>query len=243
MASSRKRQKPSLFRRLIYFLLFLSGGSAGLGGWVLKDHPRVQAIWTLVTGKPADEIPGALDGSLVADAISALKAHEDFRQPGTYRVAIKRVELDPALFRAGHTVDIQTSVHRVDAQGRDVTVWDSRTYGERLAVVGKDELSAGWANRPFDVEWKPGDRLVLEVSDRKTGLFAEPRRFTLAGPLPAAREFPLKSGDYPLATAPRQRPGPAGDAHESHVVLQSQRAGDIGHQRHTDVAERPIVIK
>jgi len=241
MSNPRKRQKPSLFKRLVYLLVLVSGGSAGLGGWAFKDHPRVQALWTLVTGRPADGASPALDGSLVSEAIDALKSHDDFRRPGVYQVTIKKVELDPTLFKAGHTVDIQTKVHKLDARGRDATLWDSRTYGERLAVVGKDELSAGWPNRPFQVEWKPGDQLILEVSDRKTGLFAEPKRFTLVSSDAAAREFPLKTGDFPLA--PTQKPDPPVDPRNSHVVLASQRAGDLGHQNPTEIAERPIVIK
>ena len=39
------RKPRSLLRRLVYFMLMLAtGGGAGAGGWVLKDHPRVQAV-------------------------------------------------------------------------------------------------------------------------------------------------------------------------------------------------------
>ncbi|MFI5457050.1 MAG: hypothetical protein ACHRXM_16515 [Isosphaerales bacterium] len=241
MSNPRKRQKPSLIRRLVYLLVLVSGGSAGVGGWAFKDHPRVQALWTLVTGTPADRASPALDRLLVSGAIDALKPHDDFRRPGIFQVTIKKVELDPSLFKAGRTVDIQTKVHKLGSQGRDTTLWDSRSYGQRLAVVGKDELSAGWPNRPFQVEWMPGELLVLEVSDCKAGLFAQPRRFTLAGSDPAAGEFPLKTGDFPLE--PAQKPDPPVDPRISHVVLSSQRAGDLGHQDPTEIAERPIVIK
>jgi hypothetical protein len=241
MSNRTKKQKPSLARRLVYLVALAGGGSAGLGGLVFKDHPRVQAIWTLVTGKPAEDASPDEAGSLVSEALSALTPHADFRQSGIYRVAIRKVELDPALFKAGHTVDIQSKVHKVDARGRNTTLWDSSSYGERLAVVGKDELSAGWPNRPFQVEWNPGERIVLEVSDRKTGLFAEPRRFTLTASDPAPNEFPLKTGDFPLEPALKRDPSP--DPRASHVVLKSERAGDLARQSPTDVAERPIVIK
>ena len=56
---------------------------------------------------------------------------------------------------------------RRDGRGQDTVVWDSRNYGERLAVVGKDALTAGWPNRPFQVEWSPGEVVFLEVYDRK----------------------------------------------------------------------------
>ena len=53
MSRSRTSRRPSLFRRIVYFLMLLSGGSAGVGGWVFKDHPQVQALLALVTGKPS----------------------------------------------------------------------------------------------------------------------------------------------------------------------------------------------
>ena len=41
-----------LFQRLIYFVVMIvTGGSAGLGGWALKDHPTIQALIGMVTGK------------------------------------------------------------------------------------------------------------------------------------------------------------------------------------------------
>jgi hypothetical protein len=235
------RKKRSLLKRLIYLFLIASGGSAGLGGWAIKDHPRVQAILTLLTGKPADLSSPDADSSLLSQAMGTIKPPADFRSAGVYRVTIRKVELDEALFQAGHTVDIQSTVQKVDAHGRKTTLWDSRPYGERLAVVGKDELSAGWPNRTFQVEWKPGDHVILDVSDRRTGLLAEPRRFTLASSDSAAAEFPLKTGDFPLEPAPKhQRPV---DPRNSHVVLRSERAGQIEHQGPTEMAERPIVIK
>jgi hypothetical protein len=241
MSNRRKAKKPSLLKRLVYLLVFASGGTAGLGGWAIKDHPRVQAVWTLLTGKPVDPSSPAPGGSLVSQAIDVLAPHADFRSPGVYRVTIRKVELDEELFKPGHTVDIQSAVQKIDSHGRRSTLWDSRPYGERLAVVGKDELSAGWPNRPFQVEWKPGDRLVLEVSDRKTGLFTQPSQFSLAASDPSDGEFPLRTGDFPLE--PAQEVARPLDPRRSHVVLRSERAGELAHQAQTDVAERPIVIK
>jgi hypothetical protein len=242
MSNSGNKQRPSLIKRLFYLLVVVSGGSAGLGGWALKDHPQVQALWTLLAGNDDDKSSPSASGSLVNVALDAIKPQPDLRRPGVYQVTIRKVALDPALFKAGHTVDIQVSVHKREAHGRDTTLWDSKAYGERLAVVGRDELSAGWPNRPFQVEWQPGEPLILEVSDRKTGLFAEPKRFVLADSDPAPNEFPLKSGDFPLE--PVQKPGQTLDPRNSHVVLRSERAGDIGRRAAAaEIAERPIVIK
>ena len=119
------------------------------------------------------------------------------------QVTITQVQLDQKLFKPGHTVNIQARVKRLDPGGRDITLWDAKTYGERLAVVGRDDLTVGWPHRPFQVEWNPGDQLLLEVYDAKTGLFATPTRFTLAQNDSGANEFPLKSGDFPLEPVTR----------------------------------------
>ena len=108
-------------------------------------------------------------------------------------------------------------------------------------------MSAGWPNRPFQVEWNPGDQFVLEVYDRKTGLFVEPRRFTPGQPDPAAHEFPLKSGDFPLE--PAQKPDPPVDPRPPRRLCRASVAGESVARSPTAVAEpqraadRPIVIK
>ena len=45
---------------------------------------------------------------------------------------------------------------KLDAAGREGDVWDAKSFGSRLAVVGKDDLTAGWPDRPFQVAWNPG---------------------------------------------------------------------------------------
>jgi hypothetical protein len=242
MFRSKKKQRPSLLKRLFYLVVLLGGGGAGVGGWVLKDHPVAQAVWTLATGKPAGSADtSTLEGALVHDVVDALGARDDFRAPGVYEVTIRKVELDPRLFQRGHTADIQAKVHTRDARGRDATLWDSRSYGERLAVVGKDDLSAGWPNRPFQVEWKPRDQLILEVYDRKTTLFMPPRTFTLASSDRAGSEFPLKTGDFVLQSVGKV--DASVDRSKNHVVLRSQRQGDSAQHEPSQVAERSIVIK
>jgi hypothetical protein len=241
------KRRPSLFRRLFYLLMLVSGGGSG---WMLKDHPRVQALWMLMTGKPDD--PAAQDpdrsGSLANAVVDLLKPAEAFRQPGTYQVTIRQVHLDPNLFTAGHTVDIQAKVLKRDAQGRSTTLWETSPYGERLAVAGKDELIAGWDHRPFQVEWRPGERLTVEVYDRRTGLFAQPKRLFLGPSEPEPGEFPLKPGTFPLSAAAR-KPDPRVDPRNNTIVLKSQRVGDArpSGQEHesspSPLAERPIVIQ
>ena len=61
-------KKNSLFRRLIYFVVMLvTGGGAGVGGWAFKDHPRIQALIGMVTGKAEDSAADGADLEEQAD--------------------------------------------------------------------------------------------------------------------------------------------------------------------------------
>jgi hypothetical protein len=242
MTRPRRKERTSLFRRLLYFVIILVGGG-GAGGYTFQDHPVVQSLLSVFTGKSVDGAGAAPDGSLVTEVVDALKPRATFSRPGLYQVVVAKVELDQKLFKPGHTVDVQARVHKLGPAGRETTLWDAKAFGSRLAVVGKDELTAGWPDRPFETEWKPGDRFVLEVYDARTGLFIQPRRFTLAQADSSASEFPLKSGDFPLE--PAQKSDSPVDPRTNHVVLQSQLLRDqrAADQSPTQVTERPIVIK
>ncbi len=207
-------------------LMLVSGGGAGVGGWMFKDHPKVQALLALVTGTPIADQGGKDSADPVAEVVDLLEPAESFSQPGTYRVTIRQVHLDPNLFQAGHTVDIQAKVLRRDSQGHVTTLWDTVSYGERLAVAGRDDLIAEWDHRPFEVQWRPGDRLTVEVYDRRAGFFAQPKRFFLADPESASREFPLRPGTFPLqpdGSKADSRVDPRNDS----IVLESRRVGDL----------------
>jgi hypothetical protein len=245
----RSKEKPrSLLRRLAYFVLLLTGSGAGIGGWALKDHPTVKALLTLVAGDAGKDDVSDVEKSLLGEVAGLVKKGPDFTRAGVYQVTINKVELAQAMFKPGHTVDIQAKVTRRDGRGQDSVVWESRNYGERLAVVGKDELTFGWPNRPFQVEWSPGQVVFLEVYDRKNGLFAPPKRFTLSSSNGAA-DFPLKTGDFALE--PERRPEPPLDPRLNHVVLHTQLVGDLkdrskGAAQVADSdsdSDRPIVIK
>ncbi len=217
---------------------------------MFKDHPKVQALWALVTGKPSPDGPDRNLENPLATVVNLLEPAESFSQPGTYQVTIRQVHLDPNLFRAGRTVDIQAKVLRSDDQGHATTLWDTGQFGEQLAVAGKDELIAEWDHRPFQVQWSPGDRLTVEVYDRRAGLFAQPKRFVLAGADSEPREFPLKPGTFPLQ-AESAKPDPRVDPRNVSIVLQSRRVGDLGTSHRegpsptnsAQADDRPIVIK
>jgi hypothetical protein len=250
-----------LFRRIIYFLVMVtSGGGAGVGGWLCKDHPQIQPILAMLLGPAGEE--GA-DGDLppvkaaikraVVGAISARESG-----PGVYRVKLDRVQLDPKSFPPGRTVDVQARVVRIGADDVETVVWESRTFGAKLAVVGRDDLSASWSNRPFEVEWRRGDRFMVEAYDGRAGLFSS-RTFRMA-----RRDtdgFPLASGEFALEPEGRIRPGT--DPSRNLVVLASSRTGDSaardgeesprnasprtptrrGPDLPAAVAERPILIR
>lgn len=221
MFGSREKRRPSFLRRLVYLMVFLSGGGAGIGGTLFKDHPAVQAVVQLFSGGSPRVAAKELDGTLAAAVENVIDGQDVFSEPGTFQVVIQSVELDPGLFKEGHTLDIQARVVKLEPNGRDQTVFETREYGERLATAGRDELAAGWPHRPFHVEWRPGQSLVVEVFDRKTGLFTEPTRFVLAPATAEPGEFPLKSGTFTLEPASKSEA--AVDPRKSRIVLESQK--------------------
>jgi hypothetical protein len=252
MAKRRKRkQKTPIWKRLVYLLAILSGGG-GVGGWAFKDHPALQALYTLATGqappqvtptgfiRPASTGGRSAAGSVARAVVNVLRPRDDFRKPGVYQVTIAKVQLDPKVFRSGHTADLQARVSRLDTHGREQTLWDSKNFGERRVVVGQDELSAGWPYRPFEVEWKPGEPLVVEVFDRNGGLF-EPVRFVVAAPSEEPREFPLKSGEFPLEK-PRLL-SRRDDPQVGRIVFRTERVADLPVPAIADDTDRPIIIK
>jgi hypothetical protein len=240
-------KKNSLFRRLVYFVAMLvTGGGAGVGGWAFKDHPRIQALIGMVTGKAEDSAGDGIDLKSKLTSVVAGVLQDDPRQPGLYKVKINEIQLDPKLFKAGRTVDIQARVLKIDGQGNQSVVWESKNYGENLAVAGKDELTAAFVNRPFEIDWNPGDKVAVEVWDRK-GILFDRRELKMALSEPGI--FPLASGIHALAVSGRS--GSELDSELNRIVLQSQRVADSqarrGGNSRSDVpdqvAERPIVIK
>jgi hypothetical protein len=240
---STHRKKKSLIKRLIYFALMMAtGGGAGVGGWALKDHPQLQALIGMVLGKGQGQEPGAEGGELktvLAEAVKGAIAGHDGRRPGVYKVRISEVTLDPRLFTPGRTVDIQARVRKIDADGNETLVWESKGYGEKLAVVGKDELAFDWMKRPFEIDWAPGTRVVVDVWDRRSGLFDQ-KEFRMASPEPGV--FPLASGVHALESTGRSRP--TRDSDLNCIAFKSERMGDSSPEESPkQVAERPIVIK
>jgi hypothetical protein len=234
-------------RRLVYFVVMVLTGGAGVGGWAFKDHPQMRALLDLVLGKSEHAVGdgGDLKSKLESAALGMLD-RENPRQAGAFKVKIAEIKLDPKLFKAGHTVDIQTRVRKLDAQGKETIIWQSKSYGENLAVVGKDDLTVTFVSRPFEMEWSPGDRVFVDVWDRNGGLFD---RMELKMALPEPGVFPLASGIHALEVVGHG--GSSLDSDQSWIVFQTKRARDSRNQQSGDsrpddpreIAERPIVIK
>ena len=244
--STRKKPK-SLFRRLIYFVvMLLTGGGAGIGGWAFRDHPQMRALLGMVMNKGQDESGEGVDlKSAVVSAVSGV-LKDDARQPGVFKVKITEIKLDTKLFKEGRTVDIQARICKLHEGQKPVTVWESKAYGENLAVAGKDDLTARFVDRPFEIEWSPGDQIVVDVWDRK-GILFERRELKMARPEPGY--FPLASGIHALEVTGRG--GSSLDSEENRIVFQTKRVGAAPNQsagssraeNPREVAEGPIVIK
>lgn len=249
MFGSSKKKKPSLLKRLLYLVVLVSG-SGGFGGWALQDHPQLQTLLKTLVGDDAGSLE-SLDAITVKKKVATAvvgvlkktseELSDEFSEPGVYQVSIPKVTLDPAEFKEGRTVDVQAKVIKLDPRGRDMTIWDSRPFGERLVVAGKGELSTGWPVRYFKVPWSPGDQVVVEIYDARGGLFVQPKRFALTPAGPGVRDFPLRSGTFALVPirAAAADPGARGNR----IEFRSRRVGDLDPVNPQQVAERPILIK
>jgi hypothetical protein len=238
--ATHKKKRTSLFRRLTYFVVMLAtGGGAGIGGWAFKDHPRMQALLGIVLGKSGAASSEGVDlKSALATAVTTALERDDPHQTGVFKVKIAEIKLDPKLFPQGKTVDVQARVRKFDGAGQQTTVWESKSFGENLGVAGRDELTATWVNRPFEIEWSRGDQIVVEVWNRKSGLF-EQKQLRMALPEPGV--FPLASGIHALEISDRDRAARNSDL--NHIIFQSERIRTSAREDTPQLAERPIVIK
>lgn len=201
MGDPKKGKKGSKVGGLVLVLLLALIG-VGAVGWFFPDTPVI--------------------GDLVHGFFSAGAKGVD--KSGVYTVKITSVSVDKDEFDEGEKVDLQVLIKRVNKDGKEETLWDSREYGERLATVGKDPLTASWSDRPFEVTWQQGEQVVLEVWDRR-GM--SDTRIAWLKSAPDGKEFPLtgtqsltllKNGDTPIA----ERRGAT-----NQIVFETARKGDI----------------
>ncbi len=158
-------------------------------------------------------------GPLVAGFFK--KGAEGVDQSGVYKVKVMKVALDPQEFKDGEKIDLQVYVKRVDAEGKEHKVWDSEQWGERIGTVGQVELTAQWSDRPFECTWQPGDKLVVEVWDRRGG-DTKVAEWTSD---PEGKEFPLKG----VRTVSPFKGGKTVESRKgatNQVVFEAERIGD-----------------
>jgi hypothetical protein len=225
----------TLVRRLQGMSLLVLIVGLGAAGYIYRDTPLVRQL--LGDAEKKIGLTG-LDGkSLKEDAKAVLtKVVGEFEGgndsgPGRYEVTIAKVSLDDVEFRAGKTVDLQALVIRRDPRGKATTLWESKHAGERLGVAGRGPITADWSDRPFAVDWKPGDEYSLELWDHK-GL-RPTKRFTLE--LDDDGDFPLRSKTHKLDTLADGRP--VHDAMANTVVIRSRRIGSLASSPEPAVAK------
>jgi hypothetical protein len=130
---------------LILFVVLILILAAGIAGWRYPDLPVI--------------------GPLMSSFFE--KGAEGMDRSGVYQVTVKGLQLDPQEFADGETLDLQVRVVSIGKEGKETQIWNSSQYGERIAVAGKDPLTAQWSDRPFEMSWTPGQVVRLEVWDER----------------------------------------------------------------------------
>lgn len=200
MADKKKGKGGSMFPKLVLLLIVVTVGAGALG-YFRPDTPVV--------------------GPLVGDLLESVASGQD--QSGVYKVTIDKVVLDPQEFEQGAEVNIQVIIRKITSDGDDSFHWVSRDFGENIRIVGDDELSANWSETPFEISWRPGEQIIVEVWnddgwDTKVAHFksdAETKEFPLTG----THSLTLVDGDREVST----RQGGT-----NQIVLSHERKGDIG---------------
>ena len=208
-----------------HLFLILTGGGAGISGWRGWDDlsKAREALVKAGIVKPEATFEGhAVFANGVEKTPSRQTDRDRFSKPGTFVVRIHEIRLDPTLFKGGHTLDIQAKVVKKGLNGRETDAWESKPYGTRLALVGRDDLVTGWPNVPFEVVWTPGDRFVVEVYDR--GGFLDAKSFLMEQGADPNVFFPLQSGPHTLTLVERNRS--ASDPRASRILIESVPKSD-----------------
>ncbi len=220
-SKSKAKSKTSLivrFRGLI--LLLLTGGLGGLGGLEMSDYPILSKI---VRYLQSDSGGVLADDGLRSGIVSKLERvtssrFDPYARAGTFEVKVERLSLSDLEYESGRTLDLQVRVARVRGGRAESIVWDSRTLGPNRREVGRDELTAGWSEKPFRITWNPGDRYILEVWDT-SGRLKFTKLFILSR-TGRADEFPLRPATYVWSI--RADSEPTRDPEGNLIVLSGQ---------------------
>jgi hypothetical protein len=194
MADAKKKGKGGV----ILLVLLLAILAAGIAGYLKPDLPVI--------------------GDLVSRFFK--KGAEGVDKFGVYKLTIKQVAISPEEFNEGENVDLQVTIERVDLEDERREIWQSKQYGARNAKVGRDTLTATWADRPAEIEWRTGDKFVVKVWDRAgmgSTLLCEWETD------PASKAFPL-TGTH---TFERVKGKIARVKGANQIVFEAERIGDL----------------
>jgi hypothetical protein len=178
------RRSSKLKKLFLGLMALVFGGGTGIWGWIDPEAPVIGAVVQKLRGV----VPGDL--SKASPVLSILAPRDPFTQSGTFEVTIAKITVDPAELREGHHVDLQVKVSKKLAGGQVQQIWDSRYAGERIAIVGREPVTATWSDKPFLVTWQTGEEFSIEVWDRKA-IFD--KTLYLLDTTNGDREFPLRS--------------------------------------------------
>lgn len=209
-----RRQSP--FKKLIFGLVaLLCGGGTGLWGWLDPDAPLVGAVLQKLRGSTTGSAASA------SPLLSILPQRDPFVTAGVFEVSLAKATVDAAELRAGHHVDLQAKISKKTARGELQLIWDSRYAGDRISVVGKEPVSASWADKPFQVTWNKGEDFVVEVWDRKA-IFD--KTLFILDTTSGDREFPLRpdTTTFTHTASGRRTAHPANNS----VRFESKRVAD-----------------
>ncbi len=199
MGDKKKGKGGSKLGTLVLLLVVAVVG-AGVLGYFRPDTPVV--------------------GPLVSDLLD--KAAEGQDQAGVYRVTIEKVVLDPQEFEEDAEVDIQVVIRKITSDGDESFPWRSRDYGENIREVGKDSLATNWAETPFEISWRHGDQIIVEVWEDE-----DYRKFAHFKSDADSQEFPLKgTRELKILDGDREIAGRKGGTNQ--IVFTHERTGDIG---------------
>lgn len=195
MARAKKSGGWFQFKYLKYVMILVSGSGAGAGGWTYWDTlMKVVSI-----AKDNGDLPdGPLVDTIKGKVQDVIDRKESFSREGKFEVAIDQLAIDAGLFKPGQSIDLQVQVAKLDDRGRKTVLWNSNTIDRRIVKVGTTPITTSWKVTPFELEWSPGDKMVIEVWDHKplfsTKLFERTEEIK-DGDKPI---FPLSSGTYSL---------------------------------------------
>lgn len=208
------RRRTSKFKKLIFGLLALTfGGGTSLWGWFDPDVP--------VVGSALQKLREGLGGTPASPLLAILPQKDSFTTAGTFEVTIAKVSIDPAELRSGRHIDMQLKLSKKQFSGQQTLLWDSRFAGDRNITVGREPVTASWSDKPFLVQWQPGEDFVIEVWDRNS-LFD--KTFFLFDTSNGDREFPLRSDTFTMMHFANGRR--ASNPSLNSVRVESKRAAD-----------------